>query len=109
MIGYSHMKNMRIVFALFLCAFGNFLQTHAMQKKLVSAAFFGDSNKVKKLLKKGADVNGLTNWAKRERSALHVATFFNKKEMIEFLLATEGINVDIKDGNGSTPLIVASQ
>ncbi|XP_073154238.1 potassium channel SKOR-like isoform X2 [Henckelia pumila] len=68
-----------------------------------SAAYFGDLNQLKSLIRAGADPN------KRDydgRSALHLAASRGFEDITNFLLQ-EGVDVNAADNAGSTPILEA--
>ena len=73
---------------------------------LMQASFIGNSELVKLLLAKGADVNKADSDG---NTALHFATVENYLGITRLLLAAPGIQVNKVNKDGETPLIVASQ
>lgn len=71
------------------------------------AVMKNDVNTVKKLIKEGADVN---KWDAVGKSPLHWATALNHIECAKILVATQGINVNIKEvyGDAKTPVKLAA-
>lgn len=68
-----------------------------------SAAYFGDLNQLKSLIRAGADPN------KRDydgRSALHLAAARGFEDIANFLLH-EGVDINAADNSGSTPILEA--
>ena len=61
---------------------------------------------MKYLLQKGADIS-LTTGSPKRRSALHIASEHGSIAAIELLLSG-GLSVDLRDGEGNTPLVCAA-
>ena len=74
---------------------------------LIKASENGDTETVKMLLEKGADVNAKT-MDYFGVTALIQASYYGHTEIVKKLLATKGILVNKKDNYGSTALIKAS-
>ncbi len=103
---------------------------------LTHAAFHGDSQSVRQLIRAGANVSSRSNngytahyfagasgdietvqaimsdrGSRNESSGypLHGAAAYNRTAMIDFLLNSQGTNVDEQDVNGQTALVVAAR
>lgn len=63
-----------------------------------------DLQKVKTLLEDGANVNEINMWG----SALHAATRFAPREIVEYLIA-HGADINLRGNAGETPLMTAAQ
>lgn len=70
----------------------------------VSAILSGDADKVKQMLKRGADVNAVSSTG---HTALMAAAFNKNKELVQSLLYA-GADVNGKNDNGKTALMVAA-
>jgi len=68
------------------------------------AAYLGDTEKLKKCLQDGMDINSQGNFC---CTALHAAANSGKKDIVEFLIS-KGANVDTKDDLRVTPLYYAA-
>ncbi|OQB09306.1 MAG: Ankyrin repeats (3 copies) [Parcubacteria group bacterium ADurb.Bin216] len=75
-----------------------------LSKELIEATKKGDSAEVKKLIGRGADVNGKDSWG---NTALLEASLAGNLEMVKALIAA-GADVNIKAPVGNTPLSLAS-
>lgn len=64
------------------------------------------SEVIKALLEAGTDVNAIT---KSGKTALDVAVTWEHPSVLEILLAHTGINVNLADSNGNTPLMTAAK
>nr|WP_237398587.1 ankyrin repeat domain-containing protein [Wolbachia endosymbiont of Diaphorina citri] len=71
---------------------------------LYLAALYGHKAVVKLLLSNGAKVNDCST----DRDPLSVAVNNGHKEIVELLLSAEGVNVNIGNRFGNTPLHVAA-
>jgi len=77
---------------------------HAMdQTDLHKAAYEGDAEKVKELLKKGADPNIKDE---KGRTPLHEAAYWGRLDVVRLLLV-RGADPTVKDKDGRTPLDLA--
>ena len=65
----------------------------------------GDTEMVKLLLEKKADINAPQN--NKEETPLHLAALEGNTEMVELLLQKEGVNINAKDIDNNTPLYLA--
>jgi ankyrin repeat protein len=96
-----------ILAAVGLAILGNAPQRLSSRPKgdLAAAAFEGNLEKARGLVQKGADVNGRDpgspGWA-----PLHYAAAMGHVAMVEFL-AEQGADMNLKGGDGSTPLHAA--
>jgi ankyrin repeat protein len=73
----------------------------AIETALHTAAFNGDMEAVKNLLKKGVDIEGITKIIDVDGTAigytpLHVASFEGHYEIVRWLAEVGGANVDAK-------------
>lgn len=73
------------------------------EKDVIEACRKGDLAGLKKLLEKGAVIEGID---KSGRTALHIAVTSGNPDMVRFLLE-QGIDVDVRNGSGDTPLLEA--
>jgi ankyrin repeat protein len=81
-----------------------FLVTKGCETSPVNlAAFYGELDRVKKLVAEGADVNAKDNGS---YSPLHCAVCGEHKDMVEFLIS-HGAHVNAKTSRGWTPLMGA--
>ena len=81
-----------------------FLLTKGCETSPVNlAAFYGELDRVKKLVAEGADVNAKDNGS---YSPLHCAVCGEHKDMVEFLIS-HGAHVNAKTSRGWTPLMGA--
>ncbi|MBA8667897.1 ankyrin repeat domain-containing protein [Holosporaceae bacterium 'Namur'] len=72
---------------------------------VLRGAELGRLNEIKKALAKGADINttGVGEWG-----VLHSAVSIKRDDIVKFLLSQPGINVNIRDYHGNTPLHTAA-
>ncbi|MBP0011246.1 ankyrin repeat domain-containing protein [Roseofilum sp. Belize Diploria] len=87
----------------------DFLLESGVEKDVYLAAGLGDLETLKALLQDEEDVNSIRNTDPskpylRGKSLLHLATSRDSVDMVEFLLEEKKGNVDIRDGDGYTPL-----
>ena len=82
------------------------LQDSLGKTRLMNAAAAGNTALVSLFLKDGADVNLVT---KNGKNALMFAVFNHKVKVVELLLGYAGIEIDMKDNQGKTALIMASE
>ena len=68
----------------------------------------GSLDRVKDVVEEEVDVDGLLNPTHGGYTPLYYATFFNRPEVVEYLLS-KGSKLDTPDKNGSTPLMAAAQ
>ena len=73
---------------------------------LMRASRYGRIDVIMFLLEHGADINATTS---EGSSALHVAVLLKHAQCLEFLLSCKGIDKDIQDNRGNTPLMVAAE
>lgn len=76
-----------------------------LNKELIIAAECGDIEKVKSLLKQGADVNFVDDYG---NTPLIIASQKGRSKVVQLLLTKKEINVNLADKNGLTPIIIAS-
>lgn len=74
-------------------------------KTLIEAVKRNDINEIKEMIKKGVDLNEL---GPGNSSPLHWAVFFDRSEAIKILVAS-GAEINFKDVNGKTPLLIARE
>jgi hypothetical protein len=72
---------------------------------LVYAAGNGHRDSVQKLIDAGCDKNATSEW--KQRGAVYVAAESGHTEILRYLLEN-GCDCDSKDGNGRTPMYIAS-
>ena len=72
---------------------------------LLMASYEGNAERIKELLRKGADINARD---RRGRTALMNASSDGNKNIVEFLLDA-GAKVDMRDREGNTALLIASR
>ncbi|XP_062579878.1 uncharacterized protein LOC134241876 [Saccostrea cucullata] len=75
-----------------------------LQQKMWHAALDGEENQVRRLIEEGANVNAATDLFKA--TALHRASLMGRPEAVDVLLKCRA-NVDQKDGDGLTALLMA--
>jgi hypothetical protein len=75
-----------------------------IDKELLKASGIGDVEKVKKLLKEGADVNAKDKW---DDTPLHLAAIYGHIEVVKVLIEN-GAYVNAKNKFGNTPLHAAA-
>jgi ankyrin repeat protein len=80
-------------------------QTRAGLPRLVQACFSGSFDLIEALLKRGADVDQVTQPARW--TPLHVAAHMGRRDVVKRLLES-GADPNVQDGAGHTPLHLAS-
>jgi len=81
-----------------------FFDQKRIDKELFKAVKEGDTAKLERLLKEGADVNVKDDYG---RTPLHVAAEKGEVEIVKLLLE-KGADVNVKNNNGQTPLHYAA-
>lgn len=79
-----------------------------MQDLLLAAAKDGNTKAARKALNAGAYVDGTTEKGEG-LTALQVALLFERDEMVKFLVKEAGADVNKRDKNGKTPLMVVAE
>ncbi len=74
-----------------------------VEKSMYAAAILGDIQSIKKLIKRGKDINKLT---KTGKAPLHLTASYGHKRATEYLLVS-GANINRKDDKGRSPLFSA--
>ena len=68
----------------------------------------GDLSGLEAILKLGASVNWQEKYPPITRqTGLHIAAYYNHKDLVEFLLTQDGIDVNMTDWAHRTPLMLA--